>query len=260
MHPVLAEILETQTVEAADGRRLALTSAMTAEEGGVLQRLVRDSHAQVTLEVGLANGVSALFICEALAANGGGRHIAIDPHQAGWHGAGLRSLERAGYRHMLEFHEAPSHRTLPALDAAGTRVDFALIDGWHTFDYALVDFFYIDRLLRVGGVVAFDDALSYPALRRLVRYVARNRHYRAVEAESPRPLSWRRRVLGAAASPLRRGWLRGTAARVLRAEVLDPDTAIGLPNAELVAFEKLADDVPGDGSGGTRRWDQHVDF
>jgi len=42
-------------------------------------------------------------------------------------------------------------------EAQGERIDFAFIDGAHTFDHVLVDFFYIDRMLNVGGIVAFDD-------------------------------------------------------------------------------------------------------
>ena len=37
--------------------------------------------------------------------------------------------------------------------------DFIFIDGWHTFDYTLVDMFYADRLLRIGGYLLIDDAL-----------------------------------------------------------------------------------------------------
>jgi hypothetical protein len=32
----------------------------------------------------------------------------------------------------------------------GVQVDFAFMDGWHTFDYTLLDFFYTDKL---GGHV-----------------------------------------------------------------------------------------------------------
>jgi len=32
-------------------------------------------------------------------------------------------------------------------------VDFAFIDGNHVFEYVLVDFFLIDKLLRPGGAI-----------------------------------------------------------------------------------------------------------
>ncbi len=38
-------------------------------------------------------------------------------------------------------------------------LDFIFIDGWHTFDYTLIDFFYADKLLRKDGIILIDDAL-----------------------------------------------------------------------------------------------------
>ena len=39
-------------------------------------------------------------------------------------------------------------------------LDFIFIDGWHTFDYTLVDFFYSDLLLKIGGIIIIDDAFT----------------------------------------------------------------------------------------------------
>jgi len=65
---------------------------------------------------------------------------------------------------------------LPELERSGQRVDFAFIDGWHTFDFTLVDFFFIDRMLKVGSVVAFDDA-NWLAIRKVCRFVKMNLAY-----------------------------------------------------------------------------------
>lgn len=260
MNPVLAQIFASGMVAAADGRLIPHDSSISEEEGRALQQLIRRYTPHTTLEVGLAQGTSALFICEALTEAGGDRHIVIDPAQKAWEQIGLLNLERAGYLPLVEFHEQPSHRALPALDAAGRRVDFAFIDGWHTFDYVMVDFFYIDRLLNVGGVVAIDDAFTYPAIRKIVRYIATHRRYRPVETGLIGHPSSARRLLNLAAAPLRAAALRRLASRVIRPDVLDPDAALGLSMGELVAFEKTGDDLPGDGSAGSRRWDQHHEF
>src|SRR5712692_10952216 len=140
MNPVLRKILSTRTVTRRDGSTVPLDSAISADEGQALDRLIRRYKPRTTLEVGLAHGVSALFICDALADIGGERHIVIDPGQHAWEGLGLLNLERAGYSGLVEYHNELSHRALPALHAAGRRVDFAFIDGWHTFDYVMVDF------------------------------------------------------------------------------------------------------------------------
>jgi predicted O-methyltransferase YrrM len=260
MHAVLSTILATGHVTARDGSTFPLSSAITAEEGSTLQRLIRLHKPRTTLEIGLAYGVSALFICEALAEVSGEKHIAIDPVQHGWGDIGLLNLERAGLAPLVEFHGEPSHRALPALDAAGRRVDFAFIDGWHTFDYVMVDFFYVDRLLNVKGVLVLDDAWSYPAIRKLARYIATNRRYAPIATGGVHQASVKRRALDALVSPLRAGPLAGVARRLLRPDLMEPDSQLGLPCSDLVAFIKLADDVPGDGTNGSRRWDQHNEF
>ena len=274
MNPVLAQMLATRTVLAADGTTLPLTAEVSPEEGAALQALVAQSGATVTLEIGLAYGVSAMFICEALAANLGRRHIVIDPYQfgvksfdfvagttaprPGFGGLGLLNLERAGYKDLVEFHDEPSHRALSRLEAAGERVGFAFIDGWHTFDYVMVDFFLVDRILEVGGIVVLDDAW-YPAIRKVARYIATHRRYTPIAGIGAQPASFSRRTLNAAASAFRQRGVERLA-RLLRPDLRQPDAQLGLPGGNIIAFTKTADDVLGDGANGSRRWDQHFDF
>src|SRR5262249_46370140 len=79
-----------------------------------------------------------------------------------------------------------SQAVLPQLAAKGYRIQFAFIDGWHTFDHALIDFFYLDQMMENGGVIVFDD-VGYPAINAVVRFVLANREYELVEVlEQPR--------------------------------------------------------------------------
>jgi Methyltransferase domain len=57
----------------------------------------------------------------------------------------------------LRFIDAPSHACLPTLDFQGRQLDFALIDGSHAFPQPVVDYFYINEHLKVGGLLAIDD-------------------------------------------------------------------------------------------------------
>jgi predicted O-methyltransferase YrrM len=261
MNPVLAEMLATRRVAAADGSTMPLDHNISPEEGAAIQRLIREIKPRVTLEVGCAHGVSTLFICEALAEAGGERHIVIDPFQErGWNGVGLFSAKRAGFDDLLEFHDQPSHLALPMLVKAQRRVDFALIDGWHTFDYVMVDFFYVDLLLTVGGIAMLDDTGFYPAIRKVARYVATHRRYAPLDNGIPRTFSAKRRALNAVSALLGARTLRAATKYILRPDILRPDSALGLPGGNFIAFRKVADDFLGDGSKETRRWDQHVDF
>jgi predicted O-methyltransferase YrrM len=171
MNSVLKEILETAQV--SDGKEtLPLTSFMDEREGDLISKVVESVRPTTSLEVGFAYGVSTLFICEALSKIGKpAKHIVVDPFQfSEWRGIGLRNVKCAGYGTFLELCEERSEVALPQLLRENTALDVAVIDGWHTFDHALVDFFYVNKMLRVGGVVVLDDS-SMPAVGKLVDHI-----------------------------------------------------------------------------------------
>jgi len=210
MNKVIDDIVRTGHVTDRQGNAFEPVSAVTLESGALLYDIVREHKPSRSLETGMAYGMSTLFICQALEDNRAGSHIAIDPFQTDeFKSIGLLNVERAGLAHRLHFHEAASDMMLPKLWADGARLDFAFIDGWHLFDFTLVDFYYIDKLLSVGGHVAFDD-LWMPAVRKVVSFVLRNKPYELVRVASTRPApAWKRIVrIGRrfAQDPLGRDW------------------------------------------------------
>ena len=184
MNPVLAEILQTQMVMTAAGERVPLHSHLPVLEGELLQQWLGQYKPTRLLEIGLAYGVSSLYICDAVARWQVADYQIIDAFQSTeWLGIGVQNLQRAGYGDSFVLHEQLSELCLPQLLAQGLRFDFAFIDGWHTFDHVLLEFFYINRLLDVGGVVIFDD-VHLPALQKVLAYV---RHYPCYEPLSIPP-------------------------------------------------------------------------
>ena len=146
MNHILEEIVRTGKVLSADGTQsLALHSNVSADEGLLIASIIQSIKPSLSVEIGLAYGTSALYICDALRrSNAAAKHIIIDPSQnapGSWQGIGLANLERAGFSAMVEFIEKPSQIALPELVSSRRSLDFAFIDGWHTFDHALVDFF-----------------------------------------------------------------------------------------------------------------------
>jgi predicted O-methyltransferase YrrM len=240
MNAVLENILQTNLVN--DGNaQLALHSNMNREQGILIDRVFRTVKPDLSLEIGFAYGISTLFVCDALAHNGkAATHIVIDPFQnSDWAGIGLKNIERAKYEHLIDFCEEPSEIALPSLLARGTRVQAAIIDGNHTFDHALVDFFYVNKMLTIGGIVILDDT-NFRSISRLVEHILTYPAYELFATTmQPSQSTMRTKVRRALASwtqlpQLRREW----------------DAAEQYPTC--MAFRKIAKD--------DRRWDWHVDF
>jgi predicted O-methyltransferase YrrM len=183
--------------------QLAPTSVERAA-GESLRDLAVSEGASQTIEVGLALGMSALFLCQAaLAVNpDGGRHVAIDPCQrTDWKGAGLTSLAAAGVDGMVEVIEEGSELALPQLVREGRKFDLAFVDGNHRFEAVLLDLVFMDRLVKPGGVIVADD-MWMPSVRMAVAYVERNLDLALEPDAAPNAFSWRR-------GPRRRSGLKG---------------------------------------------------
>src|SRR5205814_9933840 len=96
-------------------------------------------------------------------------------------GAALAALDRAGLRDRFTLLEGPAHLVLPPLVEQSVQLDFAFIDGWHTFDYKLLDFFFIDKMLRPGGIVALHD-YQWESTGHVVRFALTHRRYTVAPA------------------------------------------------------------------------------
>lgn len=184
-----------QRVYAAGDSRLRAV-AISPAEGQCLQRVFSENDVRKTVEIGCAFGLSSMFICDSFARKDMPcRHTIIDPYQSSvFSGSGIRNLEEAGLR-GFELIEEPSELALPRLLASGARFDAALIDGYHTFDQTMVDLYYVNRLLRVGGYLVLDDC-NLPAVNRAVRYLLTYPCYRFV-CSTPHGSKLRTALVGA---------------------------------------------------------------
>jgi predicted O-methyltransferase YrrM len=184
---ILERILADKVFEDNQGNMLPLLGEIPTEEGERISACIRRHSFSRTLEIGCACGISSLYICDAICQQSNPHHIIIDPFQASdFRNVGIRHLKDAGFS-CWELIEQVSELALPGLLQSGVTVQFALIDGYHTFDQVLVDFFYIDRLLEDGGIVVFDD-VQMPAIDKVVRYVSRYPNYRLYEKANRLPL------------------------------------------------------------------------
>jgi predicted O-methyltransferase YrrM len=181
---VLEEIYASGRVVDPDGLPLdAFPTSIPIEHAVRLAQTVGDNDLLRTVETGMAYGVSTLAIAGAHADRGTGHHVAVDPIQSTkWRSIGRTNLRRAGIERFVRVVEERSDEALPRMVAEGDACDFAFIDGHHLFDFVMVDFFYIDRMLVEGGIVAFHDPWI-PAVGRVLDFVRRNRAYEVSSAD-----------------------------------------------------------------------------
>lgn len=165
---------------AVNGTRAMAPAGMRREEYDRIKELLATYRPRACLEVGMAHGGSSVVICQALRDFGGqGRHTAVDPFQSspqGWRGEGVESVRRAGLEDLFELVEDFDYLALPRLVEQKRRFDFILIDGWHSFDYTLLDLFYADLLLAPGGLLLVHDT-GWPAVYKACRFLETHKPY-----------------------------------------------------------------------------------
>lgn len=222
-----------------------LSSAISREEGEFLKSIASLPGVRTTIEVGCANGISSLYICSGLARKEEPSHTAIDPFQTqDFNSRGRENVRAAGFD-FFTLIEEPSEVALPALLQARHQYDLALIDGLHTADQTMVDFYYLDRMLRVGGFVVIDDVNS-PAVNKIAHYVWTYPNYRLVAACGKR--GPRRRIVNALKQflavtlfPVRKIFGDGFVREFVDASLLSPEAIWSLDFNSMVAFEKIGE-------------------
>ncbi len=174
MKTVAEKILKTRRIHGPDGTEYSLKAAIDNGFGEHLQDIIAEIRPKYTLEIGLAYGISSLYICEALQKVDAKCHTVIDPYQTQiWHGAGLHQLQTAGYESILEFTEEHPHTFFPRMLAErGEHLDFCFIDGPKRFDLVMVNAFYLMKMLRPGGVLFFDDVNCFEGVAKVCRFIA----------------------------------------------------------------------------------------
>jgi predicted O-methyltransferase YrrM len=163
---------------------------MLDSEIEVLVELVRSSRARQILEIGMANGSSTLAMLSVLRHVPDGHLTSIDPYQLlpadradgmvkGFCGIGVARVRESGFADLHTLIDRPDFVALPELVQQQRRFDLIFIDGYHSFDYVMLDAFYADLILRPGGTLVFHDSV-WPAVFRACQFVLHNKPYRLI--------------------------------------------------------------------------------
>ena len=179
----------------------APVGAVTAGEARVLAALVLNNKCKNCLEIGVANGASALALTQA-ASRISGHVYGVDPCQLNEHqSAALHLLQRHGLADNFTLLPEPAHLAAPKLLASEVKFDLAFIDGMHCFEFKSLDVFYSDRLLRVGGYLVLHD-LGFQSTKKVWRLLRTTGRYRSISTHSLH-LSWFWRIRRLAGAILR---------------------------------------------------------
>jgi predicted O-methyltransferase YrrM len=147
-------------------------SSIKEQEGKFIENIIKKNGLDKCLEVGMAFGISAFYILS----NKNSTLVSIDPFQSTqWENNGIKLLKEFGFNKRHKCMEKKSYEALPELlkKEGEKSFDFVFIDGWHTFDYTLLDFFYANLLLKTNGFIVIDDAL-HAGVKSCVSYLDSN--------------------------------------------------------------------------------------
>ena len=166
---------------------------MLKSELELIKKIIKEYGSSSVLEIGLANASSSIAILEAIDSASQAKLTSVDPYQnyklipdsqgiKGYAGIGLANIKAAGFAEQHIFIESPSYLALPKLVEQQQAYDLILIDGYHSFDFTFIDFFYADLLLKDGGVLLIHDS-NMKSVYSVCRFILCNKNYSKIGPE-----------------------------------------------------------------------------
>lgn len=135
---------------------------MTFAQASRLEAFIARHDIADCLELGFYHGVSTAYLAEILQDRGRGHLTTIDRQEARGRMPNVDAiLSGLGLAGRVTVHYEPrcyTWRLMHLIESAGGPVfDFCYIDGGHSWSVSGFGFFLVERLLRPGGWILFDD-------------------------------------------------------------------------------------------------------
>lgn len=173
----LKDLFKLNGVNLDDGTFINFSSGISPKEGWYLYNLVlKNKNINKILEVGMANGTSALYMCQALHDSNkkDGSLTSIDPNQSTqWKNVGITQIERASLDNYHNLIQNTSDIAMANLLEEKEKFDMIFIDGMHLFDYTLLDIYYAVKLVKINGIIVIDD-IRHSGVKDAIQYVKKN--------------------------------------------------------------------------------------
>jgi predicted O-methyltransferase YrrM len=134
---------------------------MSLKKAQVMQDFIHKHSISNILELGFFHGVSTCYMAAALEEVDQGSIVSIDLHSAQKRQPNIEELlEKCGYLDTVEFYYEPASynwRLMKLIEAQEKTFDLCYLDGGHDWYNTGLAFFLVDKLLRPGGWIIFDD-------------------------------------------------------------------------------------------------------
>jgi predicted O-methyltransferase YrrM len=134
---------------------------MSLKKAQVMEDFIRKHSISNILELGFFHGVSTCYMAAALEEVDQGSIVSIDLHSAQKRQPNIEELlEKCGYLETVEFYYEPASynwRLMKLIEAQERTFDLCYLDGGHDWYNTGLAFFLVDKLLRPGGWIIFDD-------------------------------------------------------------------------------------------------------
>ena len=124
-----------------------------------------------------------------------GAHLVIEP-DGYWGTAATYNIEKEGLSKYLQIRKDYSDKILPQLFSENYRIQYAYIDTTKQFDVVMQDFYFINKILDIGGVVILDDCGGmWTGVQRVARFINTLPHYKVLAAHNKTKVSIKKKIV-----------------------------------------------------------------
>ncbi len=150
-------------------------NAIDDASASLLYSIVRLIRPEIAIEIGTAEGNSCLAIGQALEDNKRGILYTMDPLDRE---LVKIAIKKSKLNRRINYIVDYSTNILPKLNLP--KIDFAFIDGDHSYEGVLKDFELITDLIPKGGVIAYHDTILFDGPKKVVKHMADSGKYEVV--------------------------------------------------------------------------------
>ena len=150
-------------------------TSLDPESGELVYSIVRLLKPKIAVEIGTFKGYAAICVGQALEDNNKGKLYTIDPVEMEIVKIAIR---KSGLKNRIEYVVDYSENVISKLNLK--EIDFAMIDGDHSYESVKKDFELIKDLISKGGTVVFHDTIWFEGPKKVVEEIKKTGEYEVI--------------------------------------------------------------------------------